>query len=190
MSEYNPINEPIKKQYEEALLHGKYLDPKTVLAVWNSINLFEKFTNHVNFKAFNSDQEKSFKVWLEKQKNQKDELLSLSTLRSTLNIRGFFEWLAIHPQYVKKVDGRAIQYLRLSDNTNRAARASRAKTPPTIEELEIALKAMPHSTDIEKRNRAIFAFVIITFVRDDALVTLKIKMWMPERKQFGMILNM
>ena len=110
MSKYNPINEPIKKQYEEALLHGKYLDPKTVLAVWNSINLFEKFAKHADFKAFNADQAKSFKLWLEKQKNQKDELISLSTLRSTLkNIRDFFEWLVIHLQYVKKVDGRAIQ---------------------------------------------------------------------------------
>ena len=134
MSEYKPIHEPIKKQYEEALLHGKYLDPKTVLAVWNSINLFEKFTNHADFKAFNSDQAKSFKIWLEKQKNQHNELLSISTIQSTLkNIRDFFEWLAIHPKYVKKVDGRAIQYLRLSDNTNRAARASRPKTSPTID---------------------------------------------------------
>lgn len=176
MSEYNPVNEPVKKQYEEALLHGKYLDPKTVLAVWNNINLFEKFTDHADFKTFDVDQAKSFKAWLEKQKNQKDELLSLSTVRSTLkNIRDFFEWLAIHPQYVKKIDGRAIQYLRLSNNANRAARASRPKTPPTIEELEMALKAMPHGTDVEKRDRAIFAFVIITCVRDDALITLKIR---------------
>lgn len=68
-----------------------------------------------------------------------------------------------------------MQYLRLSDNANRAARASRQKIPPTLEGLRIALIAMPHGTDIEKRNRAIFAFVIITCVRDDALICLKIK---------------
>lgn len=85
------------------------------------------------------------------------------------------EWLAIYPQYIKKIDGRAVQYLRLSDNANRAARASREKTPPTLQEIEKALKAMPYSTDIEKRDRAIFAFMIITCVRDDALVSLKRK---------------
>jgi integrase/recombinase XerD len=174
--EYNPINEVLKKQYEEALLHGKYRDPKTVRAVWNNINLFESFTDHADFKSFNAEQAKSFKRWLEMKNNQKGELLSISTIRSTLNsLREFFEWLAIHPQYVTKVDGRAVQYLRLSDNANRAARAYREKTPPTLEKLEKALKAMPHGTDIEKRDRAIFAFMIVTCVRDDSLVSLKIK---------------
>lgn len=176
MPEYNPVNEVLKKQYEEALLHGKCRDPKTVKAVWNNINVFENFTGHADFKSFNADQAKAFKAWLEKQKNKDDELLSISTVRSTLNaVREFFEWLAIHPQYIKKVDGRAVQYLRLSDNANRAARASREKTPPTLEELKITLKAMPHETDIEKRDRAVFAFMIITCVRDDALVSLKRK---------------
>ena len=176
MSKYYPLNELVKKQYEEALLHGKNRDPKTVRAVWNNINLFENFTDHMDFKAFDAEQAKSFKAWLEKQKNKKGELLSISTIRSTLNnLREFFEWLAIHPQFVKKVDGRAVQYLRLSNNANRAARASRETTPPTLAELEKTLSTMPHGTDIEKRNRAIFAFVVITCVRDDALVTLKIK---------------
>lgn len=176
MSGYSPVNEVMKKQYEEALLHGKCRDPKTVLAVWNNINLFENFTGHADFKTIDSEQAKSFKTWLEKRKNQKGELLSISTARSTLNsVREFFEWLAIHPQYVRKVDGRAVQYLRLSDNANRAARASREKTPPTLKEVEKALIAMPYGTDIEKRNRALFALTIITCARDDALVTLKIK---------------
>lgn len=37
------------------------------------------------------------------------------------------------------------------------------------------LKSMPHETDVEKRDRAVFAFMIITCVRDDALVSLKRK---------------
>lgn len=176
MPEYNPVNEVVKKQYEESLLHGKCRDPKTVRAVWNNLNLFEKFTNHVDYKTFNSEQAKSFKAWLEKQKNKDGDLLSLSTVRSTLNsVREFFEWLAIHPQYIKKIDGRAVQYLRLSDNANRAARASREKSPPTLKELETTLKAMPYETDIQKRDRALFAFIIITGARDDAVVSLKMK---------------
>lgn len=176
MPEYNPVNEVLKKQYEEALLHGKCRDPKTVRAVWGNLNLFEDFTGHADFKTFNAEQAKAFKAWLEKQKNKDGELLSVSTVRSTLNkVREFFEWLAIHPQYIKKIDGRAVQYLRLSDNANRAARTSREKTPPKLEELEKTLKTMPHSSDIEKRDRAIFAFMIITCVRDDALVSLKRK---------------
>lgn len=176
MSEFNPINELIKKQYEEALIHGRCRDSKTVKAVWDAITLFERYTARADFKTFNSEQAKGFKKWLEKQKNKGGELLSLSTVRSTLNnIREFFLWLAIHPKYVRKVDGRAVEYLRLSDNDNRAARASRDKIPPTIEELKTTLNAMPFETDIERRDKAIFAFMILTCVRDDALVSLRMK---------------
>ncbi len=183
MPEYNPLNEVIKKQYEEALLHGKGRDPKTVRAAWNNITLFEKFTVYADFKTFDAEQAKMFKSWLEKQKNRDGELLGISTIRSTLNsVREFFEWLAIHPHYVKKIDGRAVQYLRLSDNANRAARASREKTPPKVEELEAVLRGMPHSTDIEKRDRALFAFTIITIARDDAIITMKVKDFDPVKK--------
>lgn len=176
MAEYNPKNELVKKQYEEALLHGKYRDPKTVKAVWNSINLFEAFTGHAEFKKVSMDQVKAFKASLERQTNKSGELLSLSTIRSTLNnIKEFFEWLAVHPQYIRKVDGRIVQFFRLSNNANRAARASREKTPPTLEELELALVSMPKGTDIEKRDRALFAFTVVTGVRDDALISLKRK---------------
>jgi len=63
----------------------------------------------------------------------------------------------------------------LSDNANRAARAPRKRIPPTFAEVETALCALPKSTNIEMRDRAIFAFVIVTGVRVDSLVSLKIK---------------
>ncbi|RVU36701.1 site-specific integrase [Hwanghaeella grinnelliae] len=183
MPENNPKNEVAKKQYEDALLHGKCRDPKTVKAVWNSINLFEEFTGYADFRALDADQAKGFKAWLEKKKSKNGEGLSIATMRSTLHdLRDFFQWLTVHPQYIRKVDGRAIQYLRLSDNANRAGRASREKPPPTLEELSKALAAMPSGTDIERRDRALFAFTVITCVRDDALVTLKMKDVDPKRK--------
>ncbi len=191
MSGFNPINEVAKKQYEEILLHAKHRDPKTARAVWNSINLFENFTGKADFKTFNAEQAKSFKVWLEKQKNQKGELLSLPSIRSTLNnVREFFVWLITHPQYVKKIDGRAIQYLRLSNNANRAARASRDKKPPTLQELEIVLNTMPHNNDVEKRDRAVFAFTIFIAFVVMLLFHLKLRMLMFPIKPYGKIQGM
>lgn len=176
MPEYNPKNEVAKKQYEDALLHGKHRDPKTVKAVWNAINQFEEFTGYADFRTLNADQAKGFKTWLVKKKNKKGEVLSLSTVRTTLQgLREFLEWLAMQRQYIRKVDGKAVQYLRLSDNDNRAGRASRQKPAPMLEELATTLQGMPSGTDIEKRDRALFAFTLITCVRDDALVSLKMK---------------
>lgn len=176
MSEYNPLNERFKKQYEEALIHGAYRAKQTVNAAWKAINLFEEFTGRMDFTTFNTEQAKGFKRWLETQQNKKGEPLSLSTVCSTLaNVREFFKWLAMHPKCIRKVDARAAMYLRLSNNDERASRATRDAPVPTIDEIRRTLEKMPYETDVQKRDRAIIAFTALTAVRDDALVTMKIK---------------
>ena len=176
MPEYNAVNERLKKQYEDALLHGAYKEQRTVDAVWKAINLFEKFTGRKDFTTFDTEQAKGFKRWLEKQTNASGEPLSLSTVRSTLaNLREFFKWLATHPQCIRKVEGQAALYLRLSNNDERASRATRETPVPTIAEVRQALEVMPGHTDIERRNRALMAFTALTGVRDAALISLKMK---------------
>ncbi len=39
MPEFNPLNERLKKEYEDALLHGAHKEPRTVDAAWKDINL-------------------------------------------------------------------------------------------------------------------------------------------------------
>src|SRR6185369_2378257 len=100
MTEYNYLNERLKKQYEDGLLHEDYREQRTADAVWKAINLYENYAGRKDFTTFDMEQAKGFKRWLIKQENAKGELLSLSTVRSTLKIlRDFFSWLALHPQY-------------------------------------------------------------------------------------------
>lgn len=176
MPEYNALNEKLKKQYEEVLTHGLHRAKQTIDAVWKDINQFEKYTNLANFTSFNKEQAIGFKRWLESQKNTKGERLSVSTVRSTLaNLRRFFEWLAIHPQCIRKINGQDAGYLHMSSNDERASRATRETAVPTFDDLKLVLENMPHDTDIQKRDRAIIAFTALTGIRDDALVTMKIK---------------
>lgn len=175
MLQFNPLNEKLKKQYEEALLHGAHKEKRTADAVWKAINLFEEFTQKQDFTTFNAEQAKGFKKWLAKQKNVQGELLSLSTTRTTLaNVREFFKWLDIHPKYIRKIDGRVAAYLQLSKNEERAGRSVKPKPTPTIEQIDTALQAMPHSIETEKRDRAIIAFTALTGVRDAAIISLKL----------------
>ncbi len=176
MHEFNPLNERFKKEYEDALLHGAHKEKSTVDAIWKDINLFEDFTGKKDFISFNTQQAKDFKRWLAKQRNRNDKLLSISTIRSRLaNIREFFKWLAMHPKCIRKVDGNAVSYLRLSNNEERAARATKQKPSPTIEEFRKALETMPSATNIEKRNRAIMAFAALTGARNAAIISMKMK---------------
>jgi integrase/recombinase XerD len=176
MAKYSPLNERLKKQYEETLLHENYREHRTADAIWKALNLYEEYTGKKDFPTFNADQAKGFKRWLSKQENAKGESLSLATVPRILKIlRDFFNWLAIHPQYIRKIDRRAIAYLRLSDNDERAGRATKEKPVPTVEEVRKVLLAMPYNTAVEKRDRAAIAFTALTGVRDAALISLKMK---------------
>lgn len=175
MPEFNPLNEKLKKQYEDVLLHCAHKEKSTADAAWKAINLFEEFTQKQDFTAFNAEQAKGFKKWLAKQENAKGEPLSLSTVRSILaNVREFFKWLALHPKYTYKVDGRVAGYLHLSKNEDRAGRSSRPKPTPTLEQVNTALNAMPHGSVIELRDRAIVAFIALTGIRDAAVISLRL----------------
>lgn len=176
MSQYNTLNERLKKQYEEVLLHQKYYSETTVRAVWESLNTYERFTKKQDFTQFHAEQAKEFKRWYINQTNSKGALLSLSTVRSTLkNLRDFFGWLALHPAYGKKIHAHMVGYLRLSDKQERAGRATRGRPSSTPEQYTLALEAMPHHTPMEKRDRALFAFAGITGMRDAAIISLKMK---------------
>lgn len=171
----NPLNEKLKKQYEETLLHGRHRQRRTVDAVWKAITLFENSTGRQPFTSFNATHAKDFKQWLSKQVNEKGQPLSLATLRSTLaNVREFFLWLRAHAQVGRKIDSRGIDYLHLSQNEDRAARASKPRPQPTIEQITQAINAMPFTTDIEKRDRALMALLAITAMRDGALASLRL----------------
>ncbi|MHC4322489.1 MAG: site-specific integrase, partial [Planctomycetota bacterium] len=51
----------------------------------------------------------------------------------------------------------------------------RHKPVPTIEQIKHVIETMPSDTDIEKRNKALIAFTILTGARDKAISTLKLK---------------
>ena len=56
MPEFNALNELLKKQYEEMLLHGSYRDKQSARSAWRAINLFEKSTGKKDFTTFTKEQ--------------------------------------------------------------------------------------------------------------------------------------
>lgn len=176
MPEFNALNELLKKQYEEMLLHGSYRDKQSARSAWRAINLFEKSTGKKDFTTFTKEQAICFKKALETWLNHSGMPYSLSSMRSILrHVREFINWLGMHPKYAKKFNRQAIGYLHLSENQQRASCASREQNAPTIQEIHSVLLNIPDNTDIDKRNRAIIAFLALTGVRDSALIRLKMK---------------
>jgi integrase len=102
--------------------------------------------------------------------------LSRATVNSTLSaLRAFFVWLAGQPGYKSQVRYADADYFNLAETEVRIAKAVRHKAFPTLEQVHHVLSAMPIGTDIEKRNRALVAFALLTGARDGALASFLLK---------------
>ena len=66
-------------------------------------------------------------------------------------------------------------YFNLAEKDVRIAMAARHKAFPSFEQVHHVIAAMPTSTDIELRNRALLAFALLTGARDGALASFRLK---------------
>jgi integrase len=177
MKTHHPDNERIKRQYLDYLKEANGYSEASLDGVAKALNRFEAYTRYRDFKAFRPEQAKGFKAKLAEQVNARTgERLSKATLYSTARaLRAFFRWLAGQSGYRSKLSYSDADYFNLSDNDARVAKARRETPVPTMEQIARVLMTMPAATDIERRDRALLAFTILTGARDGALASLRLK---------------
>ncbi|MEK6636539.1 MAG: tyrosine-type recombinase/integrase [Pseudomonadota bacterium] len=177
MAKHNAANTRIKREYFQYLREANRRDDASIDAVAKALSRFEESNGHKDFKTFHREQAVAFKRKLDDATAVRTgEKLARATVHSTLSaLRAFFVWLAGQPGYKSKLHYGDADYFNLSDKDVRIAKAARAKTAPTLDQIHRLLSVMPRATDIEKRNRALIAFTILTGARHGALASLKMK---------------
>ena len=177
MTTHNANNERIKRLYFTYLKEAKRHSEPTVDAVAKALDRFEVYTKHRDFKTFHFQQAVAFKKHLTEQRGQRSgEKLSKATLHATLaHLKKFFHWLAGQPGYKSRLQYSDAEYFNLSEKDVRVATARREQAGPTLEQVEHVIATMPINTEIERRNRALIAFTILTGARDNAIASMKLK---------------
>jgi integrase len=177
MTKHNASNERIKHQYFEFLKNAKRQNESTVDGAAKALDRFEEHTGWRDFKIFHIQQAISFKKKLVGQRSQKSgKELSKATLHTTLShLKRFFEWLADKPGYKSRFQYSDAEYFNLSRKDTRVATARREQKAPTLEQIKHVIRAMPKSTEIERRDQALIAFTILTGSRDGATASMKLK---------------
>ncbi|BCL62313.1 hypothetical protein DGMP_30060 [Desulfomarina profundi] len=177
MKKHNPANERIKRKYFAFLKEAKRHSEPTIDAAAKALNRFEVYSKFRDFKTFHFEQAIAFKKHLAKQKGQRSgKKLSKATLHATLNqLKRFFQWLSMQPGYKSRIQYTDAEYFNLSDKDTRIATARRHKEPPTMAQIKHVINTMPINTDVEKRNRALIAFTLLTGARDSAIASMKLK---------------
>jgi len=183
MRKLNPDNEMAKRAYLAWLEHAKGRNEATADQAIAAINAFEAFNRFKSFKTFRREQAISFKAHLIDQRNgATGKPLAKATLHSRLRaLQGFFEWLAREPGYRKALVYSDAAYFGLTANDTRIATARRESRSPSLQEVTRVLEHMPTETLVQRRDRAVIAFTILTGARDRAIATMRLKHVDPER---------
>jgi integrase len=177
MRNHNPTNERIKRRYFAYLAEAQGHSEPTIDAIAKAIARFEVYTRCKDFKSFHIEQARAFKRDLAEQRGDRSgEPLSKATLYATLTaLKRFFKWLAGQPGYKSRISYSDAEYFNLSTKETRIAKATRPARVPTLEQIRHVIQTMPAITDIERRNRALIAFAILTGARDGAIASFKLR---------------
>ena len=173
----SPANERIKRRYLQFLSDVRGRDKTSLDALAKAIERFDEYNRRRDFKKFHIEQARGFKADLMEQRNVRTGApLSASTINWTLAmLKAFFIWLAGKPDYCARIKYADAEYFNTPDNLSRIATAHRHRSCPTLAQIRTVLDAMPVETDIERRDRALVAFALLTGARDRAIVSFKLK---------------
>ena len=174
---FHEDNERIKREYLHFLQEAKRCDPATVDKAADAILRFERGTGYKPLKGFRIEQATTFKRQLDLDRNRRTgKPLSKATIDGILRaVKAFVLWLAGQPGYKSRISYSDAEYFNLNAKDARTAHAERDTPFPTMEQCRHAFGLMPEATDIVRRNKAIFAFLMLTGARDGAVASLRLK---------------
>jgi len=177
MSKCNANNERIKRAYVQWRRGARGCSEATLDTDLAAIHDFEVYTGFRDFKRFHIRQPQGYKDHLRGQTNVRTgRPLSAATIHTRLNaLKAFFKWLADKPGYKSRISYSDADYFSPDRRETAIAKAHREPRAPTLEQIRHVLKSMPSTTAIEKRNRALIAFTILSGARVKAIATMQLR---------------
>jgi integrase len=89
-------------------------------------------------------------------------------------VSAFLNWLADQPGYKSKITRTDIDYLSPDRKSDAARRNSCWKPHPSPAQVAKVLSNMPTETVLQRRDRALFAFLFLTGSREGAAITIRL----------------
>lgn len=177
MRKHHPQNERIKRDYFRYLEGAKRMSQSSVDQVAAAIAQFEQSTNFKDLRKFHIAQAVAFKDRLQSHVNSETgKPLAKATIHSRLMaLKGFTTWLACRPGYRSRISYADADYFNSSANDERIAKAVRTRSVPSLAEIRKAVGAMPIGTVLERPDRAVVAFALVSGARDNAIASFSLK---------------
>ena len=168
----NLKNERIKRRYLKWLREAKGYSEMTIRSIEQAIWQYEDFTQNANYMTFNQSKAVGFKKWLEA-RIYRGRPISITTAYHYLrHLRDFFVWLSGQPGYKSRISLDNVSYLSLDRKKVREATAPRQPKFPSLEYVKKLVSSIEVHNEIDQRDRALVAFLLLSGMRDKAIITL------------------
>lgn len=177
----NNANAFVIYRYQIYLLEGKGLDEKTVDAKLRHIWEFGRLTEEVDFRCVDISQIVHYKTSFQAPDKSGRTRSASTIVHAFSDVCGFFKWLRKQVGYDEFAED-LLDYFSPPRHLVQIANAPVQKAYPTHEEVVTVVDSMPTDTFLQRRNRALVAFVYLTGVRVAALITLRLKHVDSERR--------
>lgn len=172
--------------YQHHMQEAQGLDRKTIDARMRHVLQFNAELEGKLFRLISKNDISRFKSRLmetdqegEKEGTKKAAATIVQTCR---NLKHFLDWLLKQKTY-RSMDRTLSDYCNPPNRQVALAKVKKEKHIPTIEEIKKLIASMPADTIYQRRDRAIIAFMVLTGVRDGALISLRLKHIDLDKKQ-------
>ena len=164
----NIENERLKMAWTKELfkdLHVSTVDQKLA-----ALAEYEAATDYENLTALSEDSVARFIA-----ATLARDVASKTRNSTVRHVKAFFEWTVMAEHIKGKRAHGPIRSLRLSRKDKQAGRASKPRPVATLEQIRDTMLAMPKTSAVERRNRALMAFSIVSGARDGAIISMRLK---------------
>ena len=172
-----PENIRIKRKYLVWLKDARGLSDATVDKAAAAISVYEAYLDGKDFRSFHAERARAFKRHLASRANRASGTpISEATAAAILrDVKSFFLWLADQPGYKSRVSHADAAYFSAPRKVDNARRGGLWKPHPSPKQVVRVLSKMPAETIVERRDRALVAFLFLTGSRDGAVITLQLR---------------
>ncbi len=183
MMKNNIKNERAKRRFLRWLKEAKGYAESSIRDIEKAIWLYEDFIKHEDFALFNSKKAISFKKWLEDKRTNGRMLSNATQYHYLRHLKGFFGYLSSQVGYKSKITPDSISFLSLEKKKVREAISPKNVEYPPLDYVKQLANSIEIRNEIDQRDRALVAFLLLSGMRDKAVATLPLGCFDREKLQ-------
>lgn len=168
----NIKNEKIKRKYFGWMKDAIGFSEATISSMEKALWLYEDFTRDADFAEFSQRKAVGFKEWLSERKHNGNPISAVTIYHYLRHMKSFLTWLSGQPGYKSRISLDSVSYLTLDRKTVREVTSARIVEFPSLEYVKRLVDSIEIITEIDQRDRAIIAFLLLSGMRDKAVATL------------------